>query len=80
MRFTAVVLDQALSDAAQWRRRGFDVPVAVNLFPPLVGDITLPCRIFDALAREVAQGIHYSPPIAAPAIMELIGLAGSTVS
>ncbi len=192
--FTDVVLDQALSDAAQWRRRGFDVPVAVNLFPPLVGDLTLPCRIFDALARhdlpgdaliveitedllldnidrtrdvlevlrerrvhialddfgsgysaltylrklpidevkvdydligsvltdpraqaivravidlshalhvttvaegvenaetaewlrdrgcEVAQGIHYSPPVAAPAVMDLIGFAGSAVS
>ena len=192
--FTDVVLDQALSDAAQWRRRGFEVPVAVNLFPPLVGDLTLPSRIFDALARhdlpgdsliveitedllldnidrtrgvlevlrerrvhialddfgsgysaltylrklpidevkvdhdlighvlidpraraivravidlshalgvttvaegvenadiagwlrdrgcEVAQGIHYSPPIAAPAMMELIGVAGSAVS
>ncbi len=192
--FTDVVLDQALSDAAQWRRRGFDVPVAVNLFPPLVGDVNLPGRIFDALARhdlpgdsliveitedllldnidrtrnvlevlrehhvhialddfgsgysaltylrklpidevkvdhdlighvltdpraqaivravidlshalnvttvaegvenaeiagwlrdrgcEVAQGIHYSPPIAAPAMMELIGVAGSAVS
>jgi EAL domain-containing protein (putative c-di-GMP-specific phosphodiesterase class I) len=80
------------------------VPVAVNLFPPLVGDISLPGRIFDALARRavidlahalnvtiaegvenaetaaylrncgcgVAQGIYYSPPVAAPAIMELI--------
>ena len=54
--FTDVVLDQALSDAAQWRRRGFDVPVAVNLFPPLVGDVTLPCRIFDALARHDLPG------------------------
>jgi diguanylate cyclase len=27
------------------------VPVAVNLFPPLVRDISLPGRIFDALAR-----------------------------
>ena len=31
--FTDVVLDQALCDAAQWRRRGIAVPVAVNLFP-----------------------------------------------
>src|SRR3984957_1363880 len=35
--FTDVVLDQALSDAAQWRRRGTGVPVAVNLFAALVG-------------------------------------------
>jgi diguanylate cyclase (GGDEF)-like protein len=54
--FTHVVLDQALSDAAQWRRRGIDVPVAVNVFPPLVGDIDLPGRIFDALERYELPG------------------------
>ena len=54
--FTDVVLDQALSDAAQWRRRGIAVPVAVNLFPPLVGDINLPGHIFDALERHELPG------------------------
>jgi len=54
--FTDVVLDQALSDAAQWLRRGINVPVAVNLFPPLVGDLNLPGRIFDALARHELPG------------------------
>ncbi len=54
--FTDVVLDQALTDAAQWRRRGIDVPVAVNLFPPLVGDINLPGHIFDALERHELPG------------------------
>jgi predicted signal transduction protein with EAL and GGDEF domain len=54
--FTDLVLDQALSDAAQWQRRGFDVPVAVNLFPPLVGDLNLPGRIFEALARHELPG------------------------
>jgi diguanylate cyclase len=54
--FTDLVLDQALSDAAQWRRRGIAVPVAVNLFPPLVGDVNLPGRVFDALARHELAG------------------------
>lgn len=54
--FTDVIVDQALSDAAQWRRRGMNVPVAVNLFPPLVGDINLPGRIFDALERHGLPG------------------------
>jgi diguanylate cyclase len=54
--FTDVVLDQALCDAAQWRRRGIAVPVAVNLFPPLVGDINLPGHIFDALERHELPG------------------------
>ena len=54
--FTDLILDQALSEAAQWRRRGIDVPVAVNLFPPLVGDINLPGHIFDALERHELSG------------------------
>ena len=54
--FTDLVLDQALGDAAQWRRQGLAVPVAVNLFPPLVGDINLPGRIFDALERHDLPG------------------------
>jgi diguanylate cyclase (GGDEF)-like protein len=54
--FTDLVLDQALCDAAQWRRRGIAVPVAVNLFPPLVGDINLPGHIFDALERHELPG------------------------
>jgi diguanylate cyclase (GGDEF)-like protein len=54
--FTDLVLDQALDDVAQWRRRGFDVPVAVNLFPPLAGDVNLPGRIFEALARHELPG------------------------
>ncbi len=53
---TDLVLDQALGDAAQWRLRGAAVPVAVNLFPPLVGDVNLPGRIFDALARHDLPG------------------------
>jgi diguanylate cyclase (GGDEF)-like protein len=53
---TDLVLDQALGDAAQWRLRGVDVPVAVNLFPPLVGDVNLPSRIFDALERHNVPG------------------------
>jgi diguanylate cyclase len=54
--FTDLVLDQALGDAAHWRRQGIDVPVAVNLFPPLLGDVNLPVRIFDALARHELPG------------------------
>jgi diguanylate cyclase len=53
---TDLVLDQALGDAAKWRLRGVTMPVAVNLFPPLVGDVSLPSRIFDALARHDLPG------------------------
>jgi diguanylate cyclase (GGDEF)-like protein len=54
--FTDLILDQALGDAAQSRRQGIDIPVAVNLFPPLLGDANLPFRIFDALARHELPG------------------------
>jgi diguanylate cyclase len=54
--FTDLILDQALGDAAQSRRQGIDIPVAVNLFPPLLGDANLPVRIFDALARHELPG------------------------
>ena len=35
---------------------GIAVPVAVNLFPPLVGDINLPGHIFEALERHELPG------------------------
>ena len=54
--FTDLILDQALGVAAHWRRRDIAIPVAVNLFPPLVGDINLPGRIFEALARHDLPG------------------------
>jgi diguanylate cyclase (GGDEF)-like protein len=54
--FTDLILDQALGAAALWRRRGIPIPVAVNLFPPLVGDVNLPARIFDALSRHELPG------------------------
>ena len=54
--FTDLILDQALSDAAHWRSRGIAIPVAVNLFPPLVGDVNLPDRIFEALERHELPG------------------------
>jgi diguanylate cyclase (GGDEF)-like protein len=53
---TDLVLDQALGAAAEWQLRGIAVPVAVNLFPPLVGDVKLPNRIFDALERHGLPG------------------------
>ena len=51
-RMTAVVLDQALDDAARWHELGCAIPVAVNLFPPSLGDLDLPARIADELARR----------------------------
>jgi diguanylate cyclase (GGDEF)-like protein len=47
---TDLVLARALDDAAEWRRAGVEVPIAVNLFAPSVGDLNLPNQIMRALA------------------------------
>ena len=46
---TAVVLELALDEAAEWYRRGVGVPVAVNVFAPAVSDPALPGQILGAL-------------------------------
>ena len=46
---TAVVLELALDEAAEWYRRGVGVPVAVNVFAPAVSDPALPDQILGAL-------------------------------
>jgi EAL domain-containing protein (putative c-di-GMP-specific phosphodiesterase class I) len=47
-----VVLDRALSAAAQWWERGDRVPVSVNLSAVNVTDLDLPSKIAAALARH----------------------------
>ena len=49
---TELVINKALDDAAQWHSASIDVPVAVNLFAPLLADISLPARIADGLAER----------------------------
>ncbi|HVQ49943.1 MAG TPA: EAL domain-containing protein, partial [Mycobacterium sp.] len=49
---TMVVLDEALDGAVQLRERQRPLPVAVNLFPPSLGDLDLPRQIADALSRR----------------------------
>ena len=49
---TTVVLDQALDGAVLLRDCGFPLNVAVNLFPPSLGDLDLPVQIADALSRR----------------------------
>lgn len=46
---TDFVLARALDDVCGWRRRGFDVPVAVNVFAPSLSDLALPDRILGEL-------------------------------
>jgi EAL domain-containing protein (putative c-di-GMP-specific phosphodiesterase class I) len=49
---TMVVLDEALDGAVHIRERHGPLPVAVNLFPPSLGDLDLPLQIADALSRR----------------------------
>lgn len=42
---TEAVVERAVRDAIAWRAEGTDVPFAVNLFPPTLGDLELPSRI-----------------------------------
>ncbi|OFJ54451.1 putative bifunctional diguanylate cyclase/phosphodiesterase [Mycolicibacterium grossiae] len=47
---TEAVIDRAVRDASGWRAAGVDVPFAVNLFPPSLGDVDLPARIGQIIA------------------------------
>lgn len=47
---TELVVRKALDEAARWHAESIDVPVAVNLFAPLLADLTLPTRIAAGLA------------------------------
>jgi EAL domain-containing protein (putative c-di-GMP-specific phosphodiesterase class I) len=49
---TDFVLGRALDDAARWQAVGLHVPVAVNLFAPLLGNLNLPTKIDEALTRR----------------------------
>ena len=47
---TDLVVRRALDDAALWHAESVDVPIAVNLFAPLLADLSLPARISKELS------------------------------
>ncbi len=49
---TDFVLEAAAAQAAAWRRRGWDIPVAVNLSARTVGDESLPAKVGFLLRRH----------------------------
>ena len=49
---TAYVLDEALSQMAEWRASGNDLRMAVNLSARLLSDLALPDQVAEALARH----------------------------
>lgn len=62
---TTAVLDEALDGAVQLRERHGPLPVAINLFPPSLGDLDLPLQISEALSRR-----DLSPSLVAVEITE----------
>jgi diguanylate cyclase len=64
---TELVFLQALDDAAYWQTRDVAVPIAVNVFAPSLGDVSLPNRIVrlltdrglsaDALTIEITEDL-----------------------
>ncbi|WP_155902327.1 EAL domain-containing protein [Mycolicibacterium sp. CBMA 226] len=46
---TSLVVNMALDDAERWYAAGAEVPVAVNLFAPLLSDLNLPDHLSRAL-------------------------------
>jgi EAL domain-containing protein (putative c-di-GMP-specific phosphodiesterase class I)/GGDEF domain-containing protein len=53
---TLPLLDKALAQTAEWRRRGWELNVAVNLSATHLGDLRLPSQVADALR------LHDVPP------------------
>ncbi|MGD9622855.1 MAG: putative bifunctional diguanylate cyclase/phosphodiesterase [Mycolicibacterium sp.] len=49
---TDLVLDRALDDLMRWKATGIQIPVAVNLFAPVLRDAQLPESLFRALDRR----------------------------
>jgi diguanylate cyclase (GGDEF)-like protein len=49
---TDLVFKKVLDDAAQWMAMGLDVPVAVNLFAPLLRDLRLPEAVISVLRER----------------------------
>ncbi len=49
---TDLVFKKALDDAARWMAMGLDVPIAVNLFAPLLRDLQLPEAVSNVLRER----------------------------
>ncbi|MCX2934487.1 bifunctional diguanylate cyclase/phosphodiesterase [Mycobacterium sp. CVI_P3] len=55
---TDLVLSKVLDDALRWSAQGLDMPVAINLFAPLLRDTDLPDRLCRGMdARGLSHGL-----------------------
>jgi diguanylate cyclase (GGDEF)-like protein len=87
---TLWVLEHAVAQAAQWRRVGLDIHVAVNVSAIVLVDATLPDRITETLERhaltpdnlcvEVTEDAVMRDTSRAIAILERIKLSGVEIS
>jgi diguanylate cyclase len=87
---TLWVLEAAVAQAAQWRRGGLDIHVAVNVSAIVLVDATLPDRIAETLARhaltpdnlcvEVTEDAVMRDTSRAIAILERIKRSGVEIS
>jgi diguanylate cyclase (GGDEF)-like protein len=87
---TLWVLDQAVAQAAQWRRTGLDIRVSVNVSAIVLVDSTLPERIAQTLARhaltpdnlviEVTEDAVMRDPGRAIIILERLKAGGVEIS
>ena len=87
---TLWVLEHAVAQAAQWRRVGLDIHVAVNVSAIVLVDATLPDRIAETLARhaltpdnlcvEVTEDAVMRDTSRAIAILEQIKKSGVEIS
>ncbi|GAB3464776.1 EAL domain-containing protein [Kineococcus endophyticus] len=87
---TAVVLDQALADAARWSAAGFTPSVSVNLSARLLTDHDLPALVADGLRRhsvaacalvlEITETGIVSDPARARAVVRRLRALGCSVA
>jgi EAL domain-containing protein (putative c-di-GMP-specific phosphodiesterase class I) len=87
---TDVVLTQAVTQCAEWRRRGLDLRISVNLSASNLLDTSLPARVADlldvhgvpssALVLEVTESVLLSDPDRSVAVIGALARLGVTVS
>jgi diguanylate cyclase (GGDEF)-like protein len=66
---TLWVLDRAVSQAAEWRRAGLDIRMAVNVSAIVLVDATLPDRIAETLGRHALTADNLVVEVTEDAVM-----------
>jgi diguanylate cyclase (GGDEF)-like protein len=66
---TLWVLDKAVAQAAQWRRTGLDIRVAVNVSAVVLVDAGLPARIAETLTRHLLTADNLVVEVTEDAVM-----------